>query len=584
MSKANQRVIVEELARVGLEPHAIAGILANLEYENSFRTTVNNGDGGAASGIAQWHPDRFARVERVARKMKVPPTDIRAQARTLALSIVDERQSGPTGTVDVKALNSLNNPAAVAQFFDENYERSDGSTRKARMQAAKKYTKIAARAGKGASGASAPKTFTWVEAETGHNYNTFHEVGAKAYANPKQWHTGNDIGAPDGSPIQWAPPVDGKVIEVNQGGAYGPHWAIVEDEKGREWLFAHMSGTPLKVGQKLTQGDRVGQTGQGHLHLEQTRPGKGGWEYDDPTLKAPKLKFVAKGDYKGGDGSDISPDMYASSLGVAKSWLDNPGMDEIKTIVKKAAANDWTQDKFMWAIRDTDWYMQRSESQRKFDMMQSRDQSALLDQSKSAVKAMAKQFGVVLTKEQIEREAFRIARDGDTPEMQQAWLARKYKYDPNGDGSGLAATFQEQLQASAADFGVKLSDHDLQQWTRQALAKGDGSPDDFTDNLRERAQALFPWLDLSNKTTRQALSAHLQVASNELDVDPSTIDLTDPKWVEVLDPQSEGLMSTEDWRKKIVTDKRYGWEGSKRGKQASASLATSLGRIFGGLT
>ena len=68
MSKKNQRVIVEELARVGLKPHAIAGILANLEHENGFRTTLNNGDGGQASGIAQWHPDRFARVIRVAKK------------------------------------------------------------------------------------------------------------------------------------------------------------------------------------------------------------------------------------------------------------------------------------------------------------------------------------------------------------------------------------------------------------------------------------------------------------------------------------------------------------------------------------
>ena len=569
MSAKNKRVIVEELSKIGLNAQAIAGIMANLEYENGFRTTVGNGDGGQASGIAQWHPDRFARVIRIAKKMGVKPTNIRAQARALALSIKDENQSGPTGTTTVKSLNRIGDPAGVAKFFDENYERSDGTTRQARMRAAKQYVGVAKSVGKKTS--TSGKTYTWVPAETGHNYNTFGAPNSRYKAGK---HTGNDIGAPDGSPIQWAPPVDGKVIKVSQDGAYGPNWMIVRDELGREWLFAHMAATKMKVGTRVTQGMQIGQVGKGHLHLEQTRKGPGGWDYNDPSLKAPRLVFKSKRDYNpSGDPNDLSPGDYGMA-----SWVD----PEVQDLIKKAARMDWSQDRFQWKLRETEWYQTRSESQRQFDMKTEVDKQADLKKASSQVKQLAGQFGVPLTKQQIEREALRIARDGATDAEQRAWFARKYVYDPEKGQSGIAATFQESLMDMAAEYGLKLTDKELQRWTRKSIRDG-ADEGEFEDDMRKRAQVLYPHLDLSTRNLRQALSPFLQQASNELDIDPNTVDLTDPKWSEVFDPATNDLLGPEQWRAKIVSDRRYGWDKSRNGQSAAANLAASLGRIFGGL-
>lgn len=590
----NQRVIIAELAKVGLKPHAIAGILANIEHESSFGTGIGTGDGGDASGIAQWHPDRFARVQRIAKKMGVPATSIRAQARALARSIVDERQSGPTGTTTVESLNRLGSASAVAKFFDENYERSDGSTRQSRMRAADNYIRMATRLSGGKNMATSGKTYTWVPGMTDVGYNPFGNTNhpGVTYNNPQNRHTGNDISASAGSKIIWAPPVTGKVIKSGWGDAYG-NMMIIRDEKGREWLFAHMNKPGLPVGTTVKQGKKIGEVGSSgtkssgaHLHIEQTRQGKGTWSYNSDSLKNPKLRFMSASDYKGDTGSpgdDMHPDDYLSGVGVARSWLDNPGMESVRRLVKTAAREEWTSEKFQQRLRETEWYISRSKAQREFDMMQSKDQAAVLKQTKAEIQETAAQFGVKLTDKQLEREALMKARNGLTVAEVNDWLARKYVYDETKGQSGLAATTQEQLNDMAFDYGVKLTGKELQKWTRKAIADG-ATAQEFEDDIRRRAQELFPYLTLDNMTTRDALASYLQVAQDELGVDASTIDLSDPKWGKgMFDPTTQQMVDTQTWRKKIISDKQYGWDNSRNGQAAAANLATSLGRIFGGL-
>jgi murein DD-endopeptidase MepM/ murein hydrolase activator NlpD len=581
MSKRNQRIIAEELAKVGLKPHAIAGILANIEYESSFSTAINNGDGGRASGIAQWHPDRFARVRQIAKKMGVPVTNIRAQARALAVTIKDERQSGPTGTTTVRSLNKLPNAGAVAKFFDENYERSAGATRQARVQAASNYIKVGRNAAKGTSVGGKKKTYTWVPGMTDSDYNPFKNPNSRYQAG---YHTGNDISAKEGAKIIWAPPVTGKVISRGTSGDYGNHM-VIRDELGREWLFAHMNTKPLKVGRKVSQGVKIGEVGNTgtstgpHLHIEQTRPGKGTWKYNSELLKNPKITFKAANEYNGG--SDLKPSDFLSSLGVPRSWLDNPGMEEVADLVDKAARNDWSEQRFMWKMRETEWYQQRTENQRTFDMLQSKDQEARVNQARAQLRKTARQFGIDLTDKQIDREALSIARNGDSPEMIQAWVARKFVYDPVKGQPGLTATFQEDLMDLAGEYGLDLSDKQLQRWTRDFIA-ADSSPEDFEQEMRERAEKLYPTLDLKSRTLREALASYLQVASRELGVQIDQFDLTDPKWTEVFAVDSGEPVSTVDWRKKILSDKRYGWEQSENGQRAAMALATAIGSVFGG--
>lgn len=60
---SNADYIFNELIKAGASIAGASGVLANIDAESGFSTALNSGDNGKASGIAQWHPDRWANLE-----------------------------------------------------------------------------------------------------------------------------------------------------------------------------------------------------------------------------------------------------------------------------------------------------------------------------------------------------------------------------------------------------------------------------------------------------------------------------------------------------------------------------------------
>ncbi|HVB96869.1 MAG TPA: LysM peptidoglycan-binding domain-containing M23 family metallopeptidase [Chloroflexota bacterium] len=87
------------------------------------------------------------------------------------------------------------------------------------------------------------------------------------------YHMGLDIGAPSGAPIVAA--ADGVVEEAGMDTqhGYGNH-VLINHGNGYETLYAHMSHIEAKVGEKVKQGDLIGNVGMTgfasgpHLHFE----------------------------------------------------------------------------------------------------------------------------------------------------------------------------------------------------------------------------------------------------------------------------------------------------------------------------
>lgn len=88
----------------------------------------------------------------------------------------------------------------------------------------------------------------------------------------KKMHTGIDFTAPVGTAIQVTG--NGKVVDVRrESGGYGLH-VVVDHGFGYQTLYAHMKSVDVKVGQKLTRGQKIGTIGNSgtstapHLHYE----------------------------------------------------------------------------------------------------------------------------------------------------------------------------------------------------------------------------------------------------------------------------------------------------------------------------
>jgi murein DD-endopeptidase MepM/ murein hydrolase activator NlpD len=84
-------------------------------------------------------------------------------------------------------------------------------------------------------------------------------------------HEGTDMAAPYGTPVYAT--ADGVVVHAGWQGAYG-RLIKIRHEFGIETRFAHLSQIRVKVGQRVSRGDRIGDMGNSgrstgtHLHYE----------------------------------------------------------------------------------------------------------------------------------------------------------------------------------------------------------------------------------------------------------------------------------------------------------------------------
>lgn len=90
-------------------------------------------------------------------------------------------------------------------------------------------------------------------------------------------HTGQDLSAPVGTPIVAI--ANGTITETGYDGSYG-NKTVLTLEDGTEIWFCHQSSIGVEPGDRVTQGDQIGEVGSTgnstgpHLHIE-VRPGGG---------------------------------------------------------------------------------------------------------------------------------------------------------------------------------------------------------------------------------------------------------------------------------------------------------------------
>ncbi len=100
----------------------------------------------------------------------------------------------------------------------------------------------------------------------------FHPVYKKA-----KFHKGIDIKAPTGTHV--IATSDGIIIKAEQTDNYGMH-IIIQHDKTYKSLYAHLSQMDVKVGEKVSKGQKIGEVGSTgrsttpHLHYEVIKKGE----------------------------------------------------------------------------------------------------------------------------------------------------------------------------------------------------------------------------------------------------------------------------------------------------------------------
>ena len=113
----------------------VAGFLGNFHVEGGYGGA--QGDGGTASGIAQWRESRIANFQRVMGK-PIEQATPQEQAQFVLYEMQHPEEAGMTVAQRDKILNAKTADQAAA-LIDKYYERSSGEHRKKRMAAANSF-------------------------------------------------------------------------------------------------------------------------------------------------------------------------------------------------------------------------------------------------------------------------------------------------------------------------------------------------------------------------------------------------------------------------------------------------------------
>jgi hypothetical protein len=139
--------ITSYLQGKGFTPAQIAGVEGNLKIESGLNPAASNPREGAI-GLAQWEGGRRTRLQQFAAAHGGSETDLYTQ-----LDFMWSELSGPESGA-LSALLATNTPTAAATAWDQKYERSAGTTRQARIDAANAYYNGTDPSGGGSSGGS----------------------------------------------------------------------------------------------------------------------------------------------------------------------------------------------------------------------------------------------------------------------------------------------------------------------------------------------------------------------------------------------------------------------------------------------
>lgn len=241
---------------------------------------------------------------------------------------------------------------------------------------------------------------------------------------------------------------------------------------------------------------------------------------------------------------------------------------------------------FLNLLHQSDWWKNHSGSARAWQQLQASDPSSYNQQLNSysrQIVEIAHQNGVGLDIPAILKLANQWGAESWTPQDATNAIADYAK--PGGLSGGLAFD-QEQVKQAAASYGIKLNDQQAYDYAT-GIVKNQQTLDGIGAGFAAQAAQMFPHLkpQLDEGFTLQQLATpYINTAASTLEIDPSMVDLSDPKWARALahhDGKTVRQMTNYEWTQTLMSDPTYGFRGTQNGQGAAVGLATNMDKIFG---
>lgn len=278
-------------------------------------------------------------------------------------------------------------------------------------------------------------------------------------------------------------------------------------------------------------------------------------------------------------------EQYAiEEYGQYAAFLSQP---EIGPILLQAAAAKppWSEAVLEGELHKTAWWQSTNQSVRQWMALDSSDHmeaESQVNAQTANIMARANQLGFPTTRSRAEA----IARDSLKFGWKGAELDRAIGMD-NSQQQLLTSSFGTSLKSTASQFGIPVSDSTIGSWATR-IASGEDTEENFASWARDMAANMYPTATAHlarGGTIQEFFDPYREQAAKILQINPSTIDLSDPKWgaaLSIKDPTGESrAMRSDEWQKMLMSDDKYGFRYTKNAKDMAEASVDGLKRMFG---
>jgi hypothetical protein len=256
----------------------------------------------------------------------------------------------------------------------------------------------------------------------------------------------------------------------------------------------------------------------------------------------------------------------------------------------------WFNDsvKLTERLRNTNWFRTTESSARQYTISQSTDPAtaeATLNKRVEEIRAQSLNSGVSLSEATLRDLGERSLKFGWTEQQVANGVGSEAVATANRGGTAGVADLRRgstgtELREIADNYGLKISDTMLDQWTAQIL-QGTTTKVQFTDQMKNQASTMYrslaPQIE-KGLDVKTATSMYTNMAASTLGVDPATVDWTQDKWNKALnyqDPKTNEYrqMDSYEWNRYLRSLPE--WQETDDAKNTYRRAAFTLAQAFG---
>lgn len=265
---------------------------------------------------------------------------------------------------------------------------------------------------------------------------------------------------------------------------------------------------------------------------------------------------------------------------------------EIMPILIAAGLEGWGQGEFDSAIAQTNWWKSTSQAQRNFQEIQQTNPGEAANQvaqMEDTILGEAQSLGVTIPQDQLSNLATMAVSQGWSSDVIQQTLRAGGGYSSANPSFGAAATFADQARTLAGEYLMPMADSTLQNYVNQNV-KGTLTADGLQQQFAEQAMIQYPWMAQSIQmgvTPSQYLSAYSSAAGKTLEVDPSSINWTDPKYMAALlqtNPQGQQApVGIGEFQQNLMKNPAFGYQYTQGARDQDYATAQTILQTFGAI-